>query len=170
MKITRNKIKEFLLESNAIEGIYDNDSLNQALIAWDYLMTQKEITLGVICETHRFLMKNHNLKDNEKGYFRKIPIYIGGRMGIDADEIEHDLHHLIMNINDVVSEGKYQSPIWKKRICKEHHIYYEKIHPFIDGNGRTGRMFMNWERLQIDLPLLIIHEGKEQMGYYDWFK
>ena len=39
-------------------------------------------------------------------------------MGIDADEIEHDLHHLIMNINDVVSEGKYQSPIWKKRICK----------------------------------------------------
>ena len=51
------------------------------------------------------------------------------------------------------------------------HVKYEKIHPFADGNGRTGRMFMNWTRLKRNNePLLIIHEGEEQREYYGWFK
>jgi Fic family protein len=52
---------------------------------------------------------------------------------------------------------------------KDHHIRYEHIHPFVDGNGRTGRMFMNWERLKAGLPLLVIKESKKY-DYYDWFK
>ena len=55
-------------------------------------------------------------------------------------------------------------------ISKTLHVKYEKIHPFVDGNGRTGRIFMNWWRIKNNLPILVIHEGKEQMDYYKWFK
>ena len=53
---------------------------------------------------------------------------------------------------------------------EQDHIWFEKIHPFEDGNGRTGRILMNIQRLNAGLPLLIIHEGKEQMEYYKWFQ
>ncbi len=58
----------------------------------------------------------------------------------------------------------------KERYSKMLHVEYERIHPFVDGNGRTGRMFMNWWRMKNGLPVLVIHEGEEQMDYYQWFK
>lgn len=38
----------------------------------------------------------------------------------------------------------------------EAHIAFERIHPFSDGNGRTGRMLMNYSLLQSDLPPVVI--------------
>jgi Fic family protein len=57
----------------------------------------------------------------------------------------------------------------KDQVSKVLHVQYEKIHPFVDGNGRTGRIFMNWWRINNGLPILVIHEGKEQWEYYKWF-
>ena len=39
------------------------------------------------------------------------------------------------------------------------HIQFERIHPFSDGNGRTGRMMMNYSLLQEGFPPLIIEKG-----------
>lgn len=40
----------------------------------------------------------------------------------------------------------------------ETHIQFERIHPFSDGNGRTGRMLMNYSLLQEGFPPLIIEK------------
>jgi len=48
------------------------------------------------------------------------------------------------------------------------HINFEKIHPFIDGNGRIGRMLLNWQRVKLGLPVLVIKESEKQ-EYYKWF-
>ena len=151
-------VEDFLKESNAIEGVYDEDSLQQALYAWNYLSEQKEMNIHVMCKVHKILMLHHPLMPNERGYMRQIPIYIGGREGLPWKLIPTRLSTLAMNM-------WLHSKHWK-----EHHIEFEKIHPFVDGNGRTGRMLMNWERLRVGLPLLIIHEGQEQQKYYQWFK
>ena len=163
-------IEEFLKESNAIEGIYDKDSFKQALYAWEFLMTQEKLTIGVVLKTHKILMLHQKLLPDEKGYFRNIMVYIGGKPAINALFIEDRIDHWIMNVNDVVINAKKESEIFKEKITKAHHIEYEKIHPFIDGNGRTGRLFMNWERHKIGMPILVIHEGGEQQAYYKWFK
>jgi DNA phosphorothioation-dependent restriction protein DptG len=57
-----------------------------------------------------------------------------------------------------------------ERICKAYHIEFEGIHPFEDGNGRVGRILLNVHRISVGLPILIIHEGAEQMKYYEWFR
>ena len=44
------------------------------------------------------------------------------------------------------------------------HIQFERIHPFSDGNGRTGRMLMNYSLLQEGFPPLIIE--KETKAIY----
>ena len=154
-----NKVEEFLKENNAIEGVFDDDSLKQANIAWKYLMGQEEMNPGVMLKTHKILMLNQEyLKSYERGYFRKDKVYIGGKEALNWRKIEERIEILAMNM-------------WLyPKNWKHHHIEYEKIHPFVDGNGRTVRMFMNWQRVkQLKRPLLIIHTGKEQFEYYKWF-
>ncbi|MCM3227536.1 Fic family protein [Terribacillus saccharophilus] len=43
----------------------------------------------------------------------------------------------------------------------EFHINFERIHPFSDGNGRTGRMLMNYSLIQNNLPPLVINKEKK---------
>lgn len=168
-KYTQEEVKYFLTESNNIEGVYDEDSYKQALYAWKYLSKEKEMHIDLILKTHKILMLHQKLMPYERGYFRNVAVYIGNRQGLNAVKIRDAMKHLIMNINDLVQNGKNQDEGFLEGVIKRHHIEYEKIHPFVDGNGRTGRMFLNWERLQLGLPILIIKESERQ-AYYKWFK
>jgi len=159
--LTAQQRDEFLKESNAIEGVYDVASFEQAKRAWEYLIKQDILTIGVILKTHKILMLNQNLLPNEKGYFRTVPVWVAGRSGIDYRMIEPTL--LMQFVFETMRA--YPAPDWKAL-----HIKYEQIHPFVDGNGRTGRMFMNWTRIKrCGLPLLII-KANERQKYYEWFK
>ena len=61
-------------------------------------------------------------------------------------------------------------PAYSQSLIKRWHIQFEHIHPFEDGNGRTGRILMNLQLRKRGLPIMVIHEGKEQSEYYKWFK
>lgn len=155
--------REFLKESNAIEGVLDEASLKQAKVAWRYLKSQNKLEPHVILKTHKLLMLHQpRLLSNEKGYFRQIPIWVGGRQGSP--------HALVRQAIEAWCKKSLQTT--PQIDTKALHVEYEKIHPFVDGNGRTGRMFMNWQRLKITKePLIIIHAGTfEQTEYYGWFE
>ena len=68
----KEEIKQFLKESNAIEGVFDDISLERACVAWEYLIEQKEMTKDVILKTHKLLMLLSNLQPDEKGFFRSV--------------------------------------------------------------------------------------------------
>lgn len=158
---TAKDLREFLLESNAIEKVYDYDSLKQATHAWDYLIKKDVITSDIIKKTHKILMKNQNIDAKYKGQFRDCDVWVGGRIGLSPQFLEPKM---LMWCFETI---RANPPVDAKQL----HIDYEHIHPFIDGNGRTGRMFYNWTRVKrLGLPLHIIHEGQEQLDYYKWFK
>ena len=164
-QITSTEI-DFLEQSNNIEGVFDEQSLDDALKAWQYLKKQKELTIPVILKTHLMLMKNQALKKSEIGKFRTIPIYIGSKEGLRFDKLTEALLEWIGEMNIAPYVGGKQFMI--EDMFKRTHIKYEKIHPFVDGNGRTGRMFMNWQRLKAGLPILVIWNNEKQ-AYYKWF-
>ena len=147
----------FLRESNAIEGVYDEDSYLQAKYAWEFLIKEKELNIGVVQKTHKILMLHQHLMPNEKGYFRQVPVYIGSREGIDWKFLQEAMQVWCMN-----------ATLYPKN-WKEQHVRYEQIHPFVDGNGRTGRMFMNWQRMKAGFGIMVIKELKKY-EYYQWFE
>lgn len=160
-------IEKMLDESNKIEGVYDEDSLKQAIYAWEYLSEQTELTPHDVLRTHKILMLHHKLLPDEKGYFRRCAVWIGGKQGMHHEKVPKATAEWVHEMND---DFYKKLDLNLEQISKELHIRYEKIHPFVDGNGRTGRMFMNWFRLKNGLPLLTINAGEEQMEYYKWFK
>lgn len=165
LKPTKEEINEFLIESNAIESVFDDDSLGQAWKAWEYLITQKELNTSVILETHRILMVHQPLEPNAIGAFRRCKVWVGGREGLEWKEIPAAIDEWV---KDAMTSVKIPGP--GGRHIKVDHVNFEHIHPMQDGNGRLGRLVLNWQRVKVKLPILIIHAGKEQMEYYTWFR
>jgi Fic family protein len=153
---------QFIDHSNRIEGEYSKEAFEEAVEAWEFVVQQKEMSLSVILQTHDILMQSRPLEDKYKGVFRDCPVYIGGKEALYHSLIVPGLREWCQDMNDNAGPDEEHS--------KWLHVKYEEIHPFADGNGRTGRIFMNWWRLRNQLPVLVIHQGQEQMEYYKWFK
>ena len=152
---------EFLKESNAIEGIYDKEMLDQSMVAWLYLIKQPVITVSVILKTHKLLMLRSNLQPNQKGYFRDENV----RVGLHHPPDSHEVPMLMQNwCFESMRAFPPVDPI-------DAHVDFENIHPFIDGNGRIGRMLMNWMFLKrSEDPRIIVIEEKDRQEYYKWFR
>ncbi len=164
-----NNITEFLRESNAIEFVYDEQSLVDAQKAWKYLSGVKKLTVSSILKTHAILMEHQDISDKDKGNFRTQPVWIGNGEAKPWWTVPELMDSWIANANDVVINGQNENPIYLERIIKEHHVNFEAIHPFCDGNGREGRLLFSWERIRVGLPILVILEA-EKYKYYDWFR
>lgn len=149
----------FLRESNNIEDEWDDKSLEDSILAWLWIIDKQKLTIEDLLDTHEILMDTRDtLETKHKGVFRDGPIWIGGREGVKHYSIENLIQDWLKRVNSVRTEKE----------MVEDHILYEHIHPFFDGNGRTGRIFLNWQRVRAGLPILIINE-KEKQKYYNWF-
>lgn len=155
-------VTEFLRESNAIEGVYDDVSLKQAKEAWKYLIKQKVLTPDVVLKTHKILMLHQNLQPDEKGYFRRCQVWVGRHQGVRWEKLE-------LEIEDWCEVANMDKTECTEKEVIDSHIRYEAIHPFVDGNGRTGRLFLNWQRAKAGLPILVIREA-ERRTYYTLFQ
>lgn len=153
------QVDRFLRESNAIEGVYDEGALQQARTAWGYLINEDTLSPSVILKTHKILMIGQPLQPYERGYFRDVNVFVGNKPCLSPK--------LVREFTEAWCEATMKLAAVLNPIAL--HIAYEKIHPFVDGNGRTGRMFLNWTRLKLtNEDLLIIHESKKA-DYYKWF-
>jgi Fic family protein len=157
------RVKQFLEESNAIEEVYGEKALNQALNAWNYIIRQDQLNLSNICKTHEILMEGL-IKEHYRGRFRDCQVVIAGKMGLDYNLVPSAIGEWAEQMNYAWGACRNdQCPL-----LEQLHISYEKIHPFVDGNGRTGRIFWNWGRVKNELSLKIILEI-EKYDYYQIF-
>lgn len=151
-------MKEYIHQSNLIESIDDKKEDAQSLLAWEYISSLKKIGIPELLETHR-LITVRQLNRKEAGHFRTVPVWIGGYKVMPSPFMAQQLiYNLLM---DLMQEPARYTP-------KELHVRFEQAHPFIDGNGRTGRMLMWWHEIQLKKkPTLIWFD--ERREYYDWF-
>lgn len=160
-----NDLEEFLRESNAIEKEFSEEALEDAKKAWKFAMQQETITDLVVLEIHRILMQR--LRPDIAGKWRNRDVWIGGSRKKYTDEslLLWELRNALMGM----WTSKFMETKIPFRLTAKSHIMFEECHPFEDGNGRTGRILYNWHRLQLKLPIHVIHTGKEQQEYYSWF-
>lgn len=144
--------------SNLIEG-FDSEEADYCLkTAWEYLLKQKKLTHSVICRAQALAVYHQrDLKPEWRGKYRTIPVYIGGREALDPSLIREKMTGWLWRLND----EQYLKAI-------PMHIDFEHIHPFVDGNGRTGRLLMWWQQIRDgEDPKLI--EFDKRWDYYKWF-
>lgn len=123
-----------------------------------YLMTVHEepISLQIIKETHRHLMEGIT---HDAGAFKTIPNVILG-----ADFIPTEPYLVLSELKNWCDTLAYRLEIAKTleeiiEAIMEQHLRFERIHPFSDGNGRTGRALIVHSCLQQSiLPIIIPKE------------
>lgn len=152
--------------SNLIEGIdsWVADAAGEA--AWAWLAGQDEITPASVLKLHRIVTgPQRDLEDDYKGYWRPIQVYVGNHVPPEASQVPGLVDTwccaLALSVKQADSEEAFTPT--------EHHVAFERIHPFVDGNGRTGRLLMWWHEMQLgEEPTLI--KVSERQDYYRWFQ
>ena len=177
---------EFTYNSNAIEG--NTLTLKEtALVLEGVTVDQKPLKDHLEAVGHRdaflyiediakkdvplseFVIKNiHSLvlidQPEDRGVFRRIPVRIAGAYTepVQPYLIEPRITELLE-----VNEERKNTMNAVERIAR-FHLEFEGIHPFIDGNGRTGRLIMNLDLIREGYPPINV-KYTDRRRYYDAF-
>ena len=133
--------------------------------AIDYIQTiatpNAPLTERDILDIHSLILMNDR---QNKGVYRRISVTIMGAVHTPPHPMEVPIQ-MKQQLSDY-EEMKKQKHIIEA--IAEFHLRFEGIHPFIDGNGRTGRLIMNLELMKAGfLPINIKYTDKR--GYFDCF-
>ena len=183
-RLNEEFLTEYTYNSNAIEGnsltLRETDlvlrgiTINQKSLkehlevtghkeAFDYVkeLVSKNIEISekVIKDIH-YLVLAH--KKEDRGIYRKIPVQIIGSLHklvqpyLIIPRMEELLHQYKNSNEDIITK------------LARFHLEFESIHPFIDGNGRTGRLLINLELMKAGHPPIDI-KFKDRLEYYEAF-
>ena len=127
----------------------------------DHLMNEDKLSVTIIKEIHADLTDRLQY---DKGQFKKNENMILGAEFQTASPTE--THMLVTQLVDNLQYRLETAKTTDDKLLAilDTHIQFERIHPFSDGNGRTGRMIMNYSLLQEVFPPLIIE--KETKAQY----
>ena len=144
-------------EGKDLREIYDH--INEKEM-FDYLLGSKpEINEKHIIEIHASLLKKI---DKRTGSFRRHNVRVFG-----ADFTTSDAKYVQTDMNLLLKwYHKNRIKLHPLVLAAIFHEKFERIHPFYDGNGRTGRMLLNLILLRNDFPPLII-KNKDRKKYYE---
>lgn len=177
---------EFTYNSNAIEGntltlketamVLDGMTIDQKPLkdhleavghrdAFLYIqdIAKQELPLSefVIKNIHSLVLMN---QPEDKGIYRKIPVRI---MGAYTEPVQPYLIEPKMTELLAANEERKITMSVIERIAR-FHLEFEGIHPFIDGNGRTGRLIMNLDLIRNGYPAINV-KFADRKKYYDAF-
>ncbi|MCK4859821.1 MAG: Fic family protein [Candidatus Omnitrophica bacterium] len=117
---------------------------------------KNDIGKKFISELHGLLKKDAT---EDAGKFRDAQVYVGSFVPIKASMIEAEIGNLI----SWYRENKKLHPL---ELATVFHCIFERLHPFFDGNGRVGRLLLNFILLKNHYPLIII-QNKNKRRYYN---
>ena len=126
-------------------------------------VAKQELPLSetVIKNIHALVLMN---RPDDKGVYRRIPVRI---MGAYTEPVQPYMIELRMTELLSANEARKNTMTDIERIAL-FHLEFEGIHPFIDGNGRTGRLILNLDLIRNGYPPINV-KFTDRKRYYDAF-
>ena len=131
----------------------------------DAFEKREPLSEGLICELQGLLTQGtydtlRYQKGERPGVYKKND-YVTGVQEVGAlpEDVPEELSELASELEDIRPEQALTAAAY-------FHAKFENIHPFADGNGRTGRLLMNYLLLLLDHPPVIIH-AEDRRAYYN---
>ena len=126
-------------------------------------VAKQELPLSetVIKNIHALVLMN---RPDDKGVYRRIPVRI---MGAYTEPVQPYMIEPRMTELLSVNEERKNTMTDIERIAL-FHLEFEGIHPFIDGNGRTGRLILNLDLIRNGYPPINV-KFTDRKRYYDAF-
>jgi Fic family protein len=153
-----------LFEIEPREPKSTNDPVNSWQEVWNYnralelalqLLEQRPLSLNLIREMHQTLLAGVRGAQRDPGNFRRSQVHIGSdRRFIPAPP--NEVMPCLDKLEKFIHQEKTIDPLIA---CFMVHYQFETIHPFLDGNGRVGRLLLSlmiYEQLQLNKPWLYL--------------
>ena len=157
-------LEEFVRQSNMIEGeptepghpLFDDHlRVAERVFADPYHFATRPLYI------HEQLMASQPSKF--PGEMRQCRIYVGGNEKMPPIFVRPEMNRWLDMVDSGLPSGMNTGD--RKKWCWEMHHRFEWIHPFIDGNGRTGRLLLNALRYCSGLPWYTV-QYKDRFAYY----
>lgn len=131
------------------------------------------LSLRLIREIHGLVVRGSRGADKTPGEFRRSQNWIGGAKPSDAFYVPPPVHELtsaLDNLEKFMQDHHARTPLLLKAGLA--HAQFETIHPFLDGNGRVGRLLITFllcaeEGLREPLLYLSLYLKQNRSAYYD---
>jgi Fic family protein len=141
-----------------------NEVLNHRR-AFDHLLEHDgDLDRGLILEVHRLAIKDTLREDltDQVGIYRSVQVYIRGVEWVPAspEDVPKDMATLL------AWYSKNRNKVHPLVLAIYFHVGFETVHPFVDGNGRVGRLLMNFILHRNGLPMVNIPNARRNR-YYD---
>ena len=150
----------FKIEGKEPREIYEAINHKKALeLVFKNLQDNEEFDERFIKKINETI--NRDIKDTE-GY-RTVQVFIQGSEHIppEPEKIPNLMNYYVYNYNHD------EQDIFNK--IAKYHIEFERIHPFEDGNGRTGRLLINYELLKHNLQPVVIAK-EDRIKYFEFLR
>ena len=161
LKETAMVLEGMTIDQKPLKDHLDAVGHRDAFLYIEDIAKDTKISETVIKNIHSLVLMN---RPEDKGVFRKIPVTIMGAYTepVQPYMIEPKMTELH---NENEKRKKKMHPI--ERIA-QFHLEFEGIHPFIDGNGRTGRLLLNLDLIQNGYPAINV-KFADRKTYYTAF-
>jgi len=117
------------------------------------------ISENIIKQIHYLVLAD---KKEDRGIYRRVPVHI---MGAANEPVQPYL--IVPKMEALLRDYKSSTEHIVTKLAL-FHIQFESIHPFIDGNGRTGRLLINLELMKAGFPPIDI-KFTDRIVYYNAF-
>lgn len=115
---------------------------------------------SIIKQIHTLVLMD---RPEDRGKYRRIPVRIMGAYHVPPDPLL-----VPEKMENLLAEFKYNKKMHPIERAVLFHLKFEGIHPFVDGNGRTGRLLLNLMLMQEGYPPINI-KYSDRKRYYEAF-